>query len=412
MNTIQPHKNLANANTQKPSSTESGRLSIGLCTFLAGLLLMSNGCTSLKRNISNLMFPPNPHSDRRDGESVTLEVLYLKDRSSPDFQFPSTVDKAAFPVAAVAGFIVDQTVQFLKDEGDRYSATYSAAAFGDTFYDGWNKEAAINTRAIRLSRKVKGEPAMQFCALVEPTLDERAFHLIPVSLSVNLAKAKLIGFDWLAPLNFDLLAPWTIFKNEWAGFDNNVDVKIELALEAIWLHEEANSKTAIHQEQVAKQEFSFQNVTLGQSGTIDPFGLRNWTFDTTTNTLIKKPNGDGKSGQPTPSDLCNTHLDRLTRIMAPKEYVFTPPGTKLTPEEITLGEEIKNALMSGAKVTSPIFPAIPRTRVSTTNYGPGNFILKALVTEHDNFGERVKELGNKLEGKKEGIVNKVSGWFD
>lgn len=334
------------------------------------------GCSSLRRNLSNFFFPPNPWSDRRDGEQVNVELKY-KMSSKEVEELSSNPYKSGkegrmfepFSMSVIAGIAVSAIGQFLKEEGERYSATYSSAAFGDVFYDNWDKTAALNLQAITVTRTVKGDPALDFCALVMPTIDRTGFQLVPVYLSMQRSKAKLIGFDWLSPLNFDLLAPWTIFKNEWSGYDNDVDVKIRMEFYAMWRDKEGKG----HNELIAQQEFSYPNVPLSNTG-------RNFLS-------LKKDDGST-------SKTCPSLLSLL--------FEANNDGKKQIDDPLVQEELVR------ARNAAPLFPAIPRSYFEGEIAGTGNFVVKVLVTEYDKYGERVKEVGTKVESSKEGIVKELS----
>lgn len=346
------------------------------------ICLVLSGCSSVNRNLSNILFPPNPHSDRRVGENVELMLKPKKLRGEVIKAFkqckdegrPVTAELALPAIAAPAliGAALTEISKFLEAEAARYSASYSAIAISDIFYDTClPDEASINLDTVTLKRSVKGDPdgkpAMEFQMKAEPTVDSTAFALIPTKLVVRKAKAKLIAVDWLAPLNFDLFAPWTILKsdnwldteNKWFGYDNDVDLKIEVSLYAIWV--EAGDERKIHNELVAKQEFNYLNVELGDKG-IPDLGAARGNDDPFT-----------KSPQLLPA--------------IPRSFLYK------------YNKKVEDS--NG----NPRF-------VEKEAWGGGNYIMTILVTEHDNFSERVKELGNKIKENKEGLVDKITKGLD
>lgn len=325
---------------------------------ILSILLTLAGCSNLQRNLSNLIFPPNVFSDRRQGEQVQVKLSYNKDREevagASRFIEPTSI-------AFVAGLAISQAQQFLKTESEKYSATYTGIAVGDTFYESNAPAAAINLKAISVRREVDNDKAMEFCALVVPTLDKTAFRIFPAYLQVHRAKAKLIGFDWLAPFGFDLLAPWTIFQNKLRLTDNDVDVTIDLDIHGVWVDKEQKA----HNESLAKQQLKFTGVVLNQN---DGGG-----------TLLLKT----KKGAP-----------------------------KLTCDNIS-DYMVSDVILTDTESNAVLYQAVPRSQYpgGSTLVGTGNFILKVLVTEYDDYGNRIKDLGNKLEDNKDSITKALTGFL-
>ena len=261
--------------------------------LLTACTLTMTGCSNIQRGFSNFFFPPNAYSDRRDGESVKIQLHNDKSRKELETdlserkkactvalqqdsiflsEHKSEIDKSskedvakfeceskfvAIPpplVAAAATAALGEVQKFLKAEAERYSASYSAAVANDTFYDSWAPGAKINLKGLTVQRKVgtkaQKDMGMELCMAVEPTLDGSAFRLYPIYAQVHRAKAKLIAFDWLAPLGFDLLAPWTVFSSDTRGYDNDVDLKVEISLHGIWV----DGKPEMHNQLLAKEE--------------------------------------------------------------------------------------------------------------------------------------------------------------
>lgn len=398
------------------------KLSTTVC-LIALIATTMTGCSSLKRNLSNFFFPPNPFSDRREGEQVTLDLEYKVDRNTIKTPYADATRAGVAAVVApiIAGYLFNEASDFLKTEAERYSATYSATAFGDTFYTGFAPESPINLKGLILKRTVKNQPALEFCAAVEPTLDQRAFQLIPLFLSLDLAKAKLIAFDWLAPLNFDLLAPWTVFKNEWFAYDNDVDVKIELSLSGIWTTTAPDGAVKVNNDVLAKQEFSFQNVSLSEKGKRTFIPVYVVKKDDSGQELKHDWAKNLKDTKPVDKPSCEASLNSF--------FAYKDRNIKQTVDGVEVEiEPLKAIQVSIAKMraSAPVFPAMPRSfmfKIPTeecgakdagkaTCWGTGNFAAKALVTEYDHYGERIKDLKSKLDDKKDTVMKQITGAFD
>ncbi|MDR4517663.1 MAG: hypothetical protein MRK00_09815 [Nitrosomonas sp.] len=350
-----------------------------LLMFLAVFL---SGCSSISRNLSNLIFPPYPNSDQRKGEAVSLSFQYHtdvnnnEDRDNIRSGWQGCIDNNAnqphsFVIGGALGaaaltFAIQQAQQFLKDEAKRYSASYSAIGIGDHFYTGrgstvhepnpndstntievfkpdlkksCEKIVATDLKSMTLKRTVSGEdnkgnkasiPAMELTFDIDSSLDGTAFQIKPGKITVYKSKAKIAAIDFSRPLGFDLLAPWTIFNlNSPAELSllrpQKVDVTVQISIMAVWV----DNKEVGHSELIASREFKVSNLTLGTEKQI--------------------PQTDKQ-----------------------------------------------------------LFPAIPRSFFDKDKYGLGNFVVSVNVTEYDNFAERVQELDKGLEKNKDGIIKRFT----
>jgi hypothetical protein len=60
----------------------------------------------------------------------------------------------------------------------------------------------------------------------------------------------------------------------------------------------------------------------------------------------------------------------------------------------------------GDVVRSQWFPAVPVSRSADgKRFGTGNYVVKVVVREYDDFGKKVKVVGEKLESNREKIVD-------
>ena len=357
---------------------------------LASFVILICGCSSLSRNVSNLIFPPYSTSDQRKGELTIAKTEYCKEdvgnlqteitknEDGDVIGFTANAQGLAgtlAPLAAQAAF--EQIDKFLKEEAERYKASYSAVVMGDRFFDGWGPLANINLKEIKVARYVdRGktesalaggirtldgmaaamapdaglEKAMEATFKIVPTLDQTAFAIIPTSVSLNYSKAKVAFLDPLRPLGFDVLAPWTVLQNGGIkGFSptrkNDVDLEIQLSLHGVW-------------SDGRKQ----QNQLLGQR----IIKLRNMKVGST-----RKLNGRvvGDSYDPCVRD---------------------PNATLNLP-------------------IAELFPAVPRTVIVKNKlFGPGNFIVSILVSEVDDYGESVREIQEGVNEQRETVIESIT----
>ncbi len=326
------------------------KLSALLC-----LSLLLTGCSSLNRSASNLIFPPYPNSDQRQGETVTLTPGY-KDQTSygnkldTDGKCMPSEDKllkfsALLPLtgASAIEFVTDQVQQFLKEETKRYTGSYSAVVVGDHFYtscapskDEVHLESLTLTRSINNVGKV-----MELSFGIKPTIDGTAFQIIPRTILMKQSKAKITAFDISKPFGFDILAPWTIFKlnslNELSPLrPNKVDITAEVSVTAVWIDKNRKSYSQL----IASRKFKFGDITLSD----DP---------------------------------------------EPKSLPYTPQ----------------------------LFPTVPRSVLTLdTNgnpklLGPGNFIISIIVTEYDDYAERVMELEQGVDKNRDNFIERLTNVF-
>jgi hypothetical protein len=58
-----------------------------------------------------------------------------------------------------------------------------------------------------------------------------------------------------------------------------------------------------------------------------------------------------------------------------------------------------------------LFPSIPRSYIGGGKLGAGNFIVSVLVTEYDDYAERVMELEQGVEKNREGLIERLTRGF-
>lgn len=310
---------------------------------LAGSLsiyVLLTGCTNVGDKISTIAFPAHSNSWKKDGESINLNLNNITPCSQVIDSKPTlSVDELAGAqsslITGAATKIVDAAIGFVKDEGERYEASYSGLAIGDCFYSSWDARAEINLNQIEFKRfvKIRGEntEALNLSFDVEPTSDNTAFQILPSYLELSYSKAKIHKFNWFEP--------WT-----WVGDDNDLDLTVHITVDAAWIEESG----ARHFETVAEGEFNIRNVE----------------FDTE----YKR----GDSDSPIPS----------------------------------------------GNLAGQLIPALPRSFISERDnseldvLGLGNYIVKILITEIDDYGEKIQEKAEGLEGDRDSLIEDLVGFFE
>jgi hypothetical protein len=156
--------------------------------------------------------------------------------------------------------------------------------------------------------------------------------------------------SWLSPFNFDLLTPWTIFTESSEGLKFPKDNDLDLTIQ-IGIHGVwIDSKEKMHSETLVNKTLKFNGIGLEKTEVINNLGS------------------------------------------------IIPTNT--------------NALDLSLLKKAHLFPAIPRSYVDDKSFGTGNFIITILVTEFDEYGKRVQELGETVEGEKKGIIENLTNFLN
>jgi hypothetical protein len=356
-----------------------------------------SGCTGIHRNISNLFFPPYPNSDQREGEDTKLTL----DETGGTCFAPLV---AAAPVAAAAvEFAVKEVEKFLQDEAKRYTAAYSSSVIGDHFYNAGCGGDKIALKKISLARNTQRynsntDAAMELDLEVQPVSDGTAFQINPSRVALRQSKAKVAAIDITRPFGFDILAPWTIFQT-FASFGNGdgfwplrpakVDMKVEITLHGVWIDKDQKG----HAELIASRTFGIPRVEIGECRT------------------FKKP------GAPSlPASSCaigngisiinqNDYLAEWKKELfpaVPKSWKTGEAETE-TKTETTIEKDKKS------EVETKI---VKEKKYQSNPIGHGNYIVSVLITEVDNFGERVTEIGNAVKDNEGTITKGLTKFFE
>lgn len=315
------------------------------------LILFVSGCSSLSRNVSNLVFPPHPNSDQRESEKTLLTIKHRIEnpddiewckKKQPDRQQGNdalSVAAAASAAGQFAEYAFDAATKFLEEEAKRYEGVYSASAMTDIVYTGGCSNDGLNIEEFTVTREVDDFLASQAAFSISPTKDETGFRITLNNFTAWKSKAKIAAIDFTRPLGFDLLAPWTALQaNSFADFSPfrkaEFDAEVTITLAAVWL----DTKGVLKNETVATRVFKLQNIALGK-----PYG----------NAVVS-------------------------------ELFPMPPRSVL-----------KSKFPAGSKYMKDQF-------------GFGNLVATVTIKEVDSFGERVQEVKGTLESKKTTVVDHLN----
>ena len=110
------------------------------------LLIVATGCSSLNRQISNLVFPPHWDSNEREGEASVIHLTFSNPDPGPPFPREPEPEVAAALAPVVIGALIKGIESFLQSEAKLYTASYSATIASDIFYDSFQEDGEITFR--------------------------------------------------------------------------------------------------------------------------------------------------------------------------------------------------------------------------------------------------------------------------
>jgi hypothetical protein len=141
-------------------------------------------------------------------------------------------------LASAIGFAADYLSNTLRQEADRYSASYTGQGACQEFwmYDGQSR--VQNTYGLEFTRYVPGDtdPAFACLFVILPSKDNTAFAIEPAVIRVNKCKAKVLSYevkDWYTTL-------WTWMLKTGTA----VDVAIRIEIDVTWTDSEMQTHTA------------------------------------------------------------------------------------------------------------------------------------------------------------------------
>ncbi|MEQ9559802.1 MAG: hypothetical protein RIG67_28845 [Rhodospirillales bacterium] len=333
--------------------TISGLIAVSAVMVLAG-------CSSIGKQLSDIFFVPHPNSAETEGEITELHLIY---KTKPAGAVAGALP-ALGPVLAAAA--VKEIEGAIEAESKRYVASYSASVSGEFF-----ENTSKILRGIRFVRKINAKSgedavaptAMSLCMLVDVLPSAQSvFRLRPYSLTFVSSKAKVVVFDLLSPFGFDLLNPWELVTDWFQGGpklvqDDDVDLTIDVKVTNLILEKQSNL---------------MKTVELGS---------------------LSLP------------------LKKTKMATPPTVPDHTAPGIRTRPcDEQNFDDLIKsNGSMAAGTLNFDGF--MPRPRKISEGDTAELFTVSVNVTEVDDFGARVKELGEKFKEKKEGFQEQLNNLF-
>jgi len=229
-------------------------------------MLSSWGCAAV--------LPAHPRSQKVQDERVELQLDFYVNRPSvvasdcPEVSakkeeekaFPAVLAAAAIPI--VADFTIKTVVSELDKEAARYTGDYQAFVSDDKFYQCRGPGAPINLKRVKLERRIGAEKALVLTLDVEPSLDQTAFRLVPVTAELYYSKAKVLQTRWWLPWT------WGVDKRE------AIDLDVNFTIEALW----TDSDNAIHRAVLGELPIPLRGVPLAGPEKVRQFSTASGWF--------------------------------------------------------------------------------------------------------------------------------------
>lgn len=286
--------------------------------FVVFFTLIISGCS--------VFLPKHPNSNYRTDDTTELELIDCKDIKNKyldkySLAFPDQSVLECTPtmgVASLPGTVALMAVNFafgeiqkrLKEEAKLYTAQYSDRTFTTEFF---NKNNSLHYFGIKLSRKVKNEPASEIIFGLAPVgIDSPFFIIKPISVKIYKAKAKVLNdaiWTWLPPF---------IVSKIFAEDSHSVDLEIQLKLNFDWIE---------------KDEIKSRNSSY-------IYNLPGYDIDKLPTLCIKQDDKKGCDGKlPSQQPSVIVALPKGTKQLATIEILVTEKDSWNTPEKLSWVEK-------------------------------------------------------------------------
>ncbi|MEQ8226814.1 MAG: hypothetical protein RIA64_01920 [Rhodospirillales bacterium] len=359
--------------------------------------LSISGCSSIGEQVADIVFMPHSRSAEVKGEEVGIDLHYVEQASvnyygkklsvcaEPKKDQEQRALSALLGTASTAlvGAALDQVEKSIEAEGKRFIQGYSksitvnnfcvkAAGVGNTpkkvgGMTVYNRLAAIRFYRIvgkDSSKGLKGRTAMSYCLRIDPVAgsDGKLFQVAPIALDFHYSKAKVVAFDLLSPFGVDVLNPWEVvtnlFKDDGVRLINDDDVDLTLSLKV-------------------------DNLRLN---------TKNNTIETTNLAKLEFPTYKKLKMRSAEDERTSDKTDAITKVKCGSQ----------------------SELIAAYNASTPAGPTADATRYFAAPDRIGNVSIVTITvnaTEVDDFGERVKQLGEKFKSEKAGFQERLSNTF-
>jgi len=306
-------------------------------------LLCATGCS--------VFLPAHPFSEKTSKEKVVVTpVLHYESLPFPweaNLQPPRVAMPGVVAAAApiVAGFLIDKVVDELEDESKKYVVDYASFATTHEYYLGYKDGADLNLHDIIIERHFDDQGTEKLGFQIEIDVESSGFNQ-----SQQLkAKRYLACYSKAKIPRRRALLPWTwSFKPwykpwKWNNSDDDIDINVTVSLDAFTFNHDTHESAF---STIASVEIPIKKAKLNG----DSCGSNKWES-------IDPKNQTGNQ-------------------------FFMIPRSRLQLYREETKEDIEYL-------------------------GAGDVVIRAKVREYDEFGERVKRLGEKVKERRSDIVTKV-----
>ena len=151
-----------------------------------------------------------------------------------------------------------------------------------------------------------------------------------------------------------------------------------------------------------------RNITLTQSkAKVTAFDItRPFGFDILAPWTIFKINSVDELSPARPNEVDVTAEISVTAIWVDKKN--EGHSKLIASRKFKFGSIALNGKLHQLGASPQLFPAIPRSYMGGGKLGAGNFIVSVLVTEYDDYAERVMELEQGVEKNRDNFVERLT----
>ena len=313
------------------------------------LSLILTGCASVNRNVSNLVFPPYPNSDQRKGESVQLDLSYTEIPTIA--QIRETCEKT-------------QPINGALNQPERF----------------WAGAPALTAAS-----------ALQFATeQVQEFLQQEAERYTGSYAAVAAGDHFYTSCDRsVNKIHLEGLTLSRSVKN--AGKVMELSFAIEQTIDG------------------SAFQVKPKNISMTQSkAKVTAFDItRPFGFDILAPWTVFKVNSLDELSPLRPNEVDVTVEVSIIGVWVDAEQ--KGHSELIASRKFKFGKVSLDGKLHQLGAAPQLFPTIPRSDIDGGRLGAGNFIVSVLVTEYDDYAERVMELEQGVEKNKDSFINRITG---
>lgn len=319
-------------------------------SVLLCLSLFLTGCSSLNRSASNLIFPPHPNTDQRTGESVELDLSYQETPIKEQIAItckPQSEDT-----------LLPQPEMFMAG-GSALTAASALQFATEQVQQFLQKEAERYTGSY--SAIAAGDHFYTSC-----NRSVTEIHLEGLTLTRSIRNAGEV-----MKLEFDI--EQTIDGTAFQIKPRDISIK------------------------QSKAKVTAFDITR-------PFG-----FDLLAPWTAFQVNSLDELSPLRPNEVDVTAEVSIIGVWVDEKQ--TGHSELIASRKFNFGKVALDGNVYPLRAAPQLFPAVPRSYLGGGKLGAGNFIVSVLVTEYDDYAERVMELEQGVEKNKDGLIEQLTNGF-